>query len=79
MTQQEKQQIVKNQILQCIKDPVYFLRNFCYIVHPTRGKVKFDLYQFQQKSLRDIISHDYTLILKSRQLGISTLTSGYAL
>ena len=79
MTQQQKQQIIKQQILQCIDDPIYFLRNFCYIVHPTRGKVKFDLYDFQQKTLKDVISHKNTIILKSRQLGISTLTSGYAL
>jgi len=35
---------MKDQILKCINDPCYFLRNFCYIVHPIRGKVKFDLY-----------------------------------
>ena len=70
---------MKQHILKCANDPVYFLKNFCYVVHPTRGKVKFQLYQFQEKTLNDILNHDYNIILKSRQLGISTLTSGYAL
>ena len=49
------------------------------IQHPVRGKIKFDLYPFQEESLLEFKDHDYNIILKSRQLGISTLTAGYSL
>ena len=62
-----------------LADPVYFMRQFCYIQHPLKGKIKFDLYEFQESTLSDLRDNRYNVILKSRQLGISTLTAGYAL
>ena len=79
MLQNKKIEILKQQITKCVENPIYFLRNYCYVIHPTRGKIKFDLYQFQQKTLKDIQNHKYNIILKSRQLGISTLMAGYSL
>ena len=49
------------------------------IQHPTRGKINFNLYGFQQKVLDEFDKSDYSVILKSRQLGISTLCAGYSL
>ena len=72
-------QIVADEYLKCAKDPVHFMRKYCKIQHPTRGKINFDLYPFQEKSLNEFKDHDYSIILKSRQLGISTLTAGYTL
>ncbi len=63
----------------CAKDPVFFMRNYCYIQHPKRGKIKFNLYPFQEDSLTELRDNRYNVILKSRQLGISTLAAGYAL
>jgi len=60
-------------------DPVYFMREYCYVQHPVKGKIKFDLYPFQEKTLSDVATHDYNIILKARQLGISTLSAGYSL
>ena len=72
-------QIVQEEYLKCAKDPVHFMRKYCKIQHPTRGKINFDLYPFQEKALTEFKDHDYNVILKSRQLGISTLTAGYTL
>ena len=72
-------QIIQSEYLKCAKDPVHFMRKYCKIQHPTRGKINFDLYPFQEKSLTQFKDNDYNIILKSRQLGISTLTAGYTL
>jgi hypothetical protein len=37
------------------------------------------LYPFQEETLQDFIDHDRNIVLKSRQMGISTLVSAYAL
>ena len=72
-------QVIKREYSKCIKDPIHFMRKYCTIQHPTKGKIKFDLYPFQEKTLRGITENDYNIILKSRQLGISTLSAGYSL
>lgn len=71
--------IIKEEYKKCAASPVYFMKKYCYIQHPTRGKLLFNLYPFQEKTLEQFAIHDYNVILKSRQLGISTLTAGYAL
>ena len=72
-------QIVKREYLKCVQDPIHFMRKYCVIQHPKLGKVKFDLYDFQEKTLQSLKDNRYSIILKSRQLGISTLTAGYSL
>jgi len=79
MSQQNIKEIIQQQYTKCAKDPVYFMRQFCYIQHPLKGKIKFDLYDFQEESLTTLQNNRYNVILKSRQLGISTLSAGYAL
>lgn len=71
-----KQQILK-EILQCGKDPVYFLNNYAKISHPMHGLIPFRTYDFQKELLRDFSDHRFNVILKARQLGISTITAGY--
>jgi hypothetical protein len=70
---------IKREYSKCLKDPVHFMRKYCTIQHPKKGKVKFDLYPFQEKCLTDFKDNRYNIILKARQLGISTLSAGYSL
>ena len=79
MAKQNLKQIIKSEYTRCAKDPIYFMKKYCMIQHPTRGKIHFNLYKFQERSLDEFKNHDYNIILKSRQLGISTLTAGYSL
>jgi len=72
-------QIIQQQYLMCAKDPVFFMRQYCYIQHPKQGKIKFNLFPFQEQSLTELRDNRYNVILKSRQLGISTLSAGFAL
>ena len=70
---------LNTEIKKCITSPEFFLRKYCYIKHPIKGKLLFDLYDFQVKVLEQLQSDQNIIILKSRQLGISTLVSAYAL
>jgi len=71
--------VIRQEYLKCAKDPVHFMRKYCYIQHPQRGRIQFNLYPFQDKVLTLMRDNPYSIILKSRQLGISTLTAGYSL
>jgi len=72
-------QLIKEEWVKCAKDPVYFFKKYCYIQHPHRGKILFNLYEFQEGLMHNINDHRFNVILKSRQLGISTLSAGYSL
>ena len=79
MAQQNIKQIIKQEYIKCAKDPIYFMKKYCMIQHPTRGRIKFNLYPFQESVLKLLNKHERNIILKSRQLGISTLSAGMAL
>jgi hypothetical protein len=81
MTVQKKslKEIVAEEYVRCSQDPIYFMRKYCMIQHPTRGKVPFHLYPFQEKTLTEFKNNRFNIVLKSRQTGISTLSAGYSL
>jgi len=81
MSEQQKslKDIIKDEYVKCAKSAPYFMKKYCVIQHPTRGKIPFHLYPYQEDALQDFQDYDRTIILKSRQLGISTLIAGYAL
>ena len=72
-------QIIAQEYIKCAKDPAYFMRKYCHIQHPTRGRILFNLYPFQEKVLHLFRDNQYIITLKSRQLGISTLAAAYSL
>ena len=79
MSNKNLKEIIKQEYLKCVQDPIHFMRKYCTIQHPKKGKVKFDLYPFQERCLTDFKDNRYNIILKARQLGISTLSAGYSL
>ena len=76
---QDIKKIIAQEYIKCAKDPAYFMKKYCYIQHPTRGRILFNLYPFQGKVLHLFKDHQYLITLKSRQLGISTLAAAYSL
>jgi len=76
---QDIKKIIAQEYIKCAKDPAYFMKKYCYIQHPTRGRILFNLYPFQSKVLHLFRDNQYIITLKSRQLGISTLSAAYAL
>ena len=71
-----KEQIVK-EIVKCGKDPSYFINNYAKISHPIKGLIPFKMYDFQSDLINDFNDNRFTVILKARQLGISTITAAY--
>ena len=71
--------VIKSEYIKCASDPIYFLKKYCVIQHPMKGKIPFHLYDFQEKTVSDFVQHRFNIILKARQLGISTITAGYSL
>lgn len=72
-------QIIKNEYIKCAQEPMYFFKKYVYI-QGEMGKQRFMLYPFQEKVLDKMLEdgHD-DIILKSRQLGISTLVAALCL
>jgi len=68
---------VITEYVKCRHDPVYFLNKYASISHPTKGLIPFDLWDFQQRCVEEFVKHRFNVILKSRQMGISTITAGY--
>lgn len=68
---------VKEEIKKCGRDPVYFITNYCKISHPEKGLIPFSLYGYQQKTIKDFEDYRFNIVLKARQLGLSTAVAGY--
>jgi hypothetical protein len=77
--QQNIKEVLRQEYIKCATDPGHFMRKYCNIQHPQRGRVLFNLFPFQDKVLKLWKDNPYSIVLKSRQLGISTLAAGYSL
>jgi hypothetical protein len=66
------------EIVRCGADPVYFVQTYARIQHPLRGIIPFETYDFQDDCLKDFEKHRLNIVLKSRQLGLSTICAAYA-
>ena len=77
--QKTLKEIIADEYRKCAMDAVYFMKKYCVIQHPQRGKIPFHLFAFQETCLDEFDKHRFNIILKSRQLGLSTLSAGYIL
>jgi hypothetical protein len=68
-----------NEIVRCGKEPDYFINRYVKITHPNKGLIPFKTYDFQNDCLNDFVKHRFNIVLKSRQLGLSTITAAYSL
>ena len=73
------QDLIKQEYKKCLASPVYFMKKYVKIQHPIRGNIAFDLYSFQEETLQSFHDYKFNIILKSRQMGISTLVSAFVL
>lgn len=65
------------EIIKCGQDPGYFLKTYTKIQHPRKGLIPFETYPFQDECLAQFRDNRFNIVLKSRQLGLSTITAGY--
>lgn len=61
----------------CVKDERYFLENYWHIAHPAQGRILFELRDAQKHALKEWASQRYSLTLKARQIGWSTLVAAH--
>ncbi len=72
-------ELIAEDYKKCATDPIYFMKKYCKIQHPIKGKIPFHLYPFQEKTLLNFKDNRFNIVLKSRQTGISTLVAGFSL
>ena len=61
----------------CARDESYFLRKHWHIAHPAHGRILFGLRDAQSEALRRWADNRYSLTLKARQIGWTTLISAH--
>ena len=61
----------------CVKDEQYFLETYWNIAHPAKGRVLFELRDAQKFALKEWKKERYSLTLKARQIGWSTLVAAH--
>ena len=59
--------------------PMYFMRNFIYIHHPTRGRLLFDPYDYQLDLVENYHENRFSVNMCGRQMGKTTVAAGYLL
>ena len=60
------------------KDPFFFSK-FIYVIHPVKGRVKFDLYEYQKTVLYHFLRDRFNIVLKFRQAGLTEMIALYCL
>lgn len=56
----------------CAEDFVYFCENYVNILHPTKGLIKFKLFDFQKRFIKALEDHRMVIGKKFRQGGFTT-------
>ena len=67
------------ELVKCTQDPKHFLLEHCYIQHPTKGRMKFDLYDYQERLVDVYHNNRFSIAMLPRQTGKSTCAAGYLL
>ena len=67
------------ELARCTVDPKYFIKNFCYIQPPTKGRLKFELYGYQDRLVDVYHNYRYSIAMLPRQTGKSTCAAAYLL
>jgi len=75
-TRLTKKDLIK-EIIKCGEDPLRFINQYARIQHPVKGLIPFNTYHYQDDIIRGFINNRMNIILKARQLGITTITAAY--
>lgn len=55
--------------LKCKEDPIYFIKKYVKVIHPDRGIVLMELYDYQERMIRAYHENKKVIFLTSRQQG----------
>jgi hypothetical protein len=62
-----------------VTGPIYFLDNFFYIQHPTRGRMLYHPFDYQRRLIDTYHQYRFSISMMPRQTGKSTSAAGYLL
>ena len=62
-----------------VTGPIYFLDNFFYIQHPTRGRMLYHPFDYQRRLIDTYHRYRFSISMMPRQTGKSTSAAGYLL
>jgi len=66
-------------ILNKVYNDPFLFSTFASVIHPVKGKVKFDLYDYQKSVLYHFLVNRFNIILKFRQAGLTELIALFCL
>jgi len=81
----QTESFTKDQLQEFIKcaDPItgpeYFMSNYFYIQHPTKGRMLYEPFEYQKRLIHSYHNYRYSISLMPRQTGKSTSAAGYLL
>ena len=67
------------ELQRCASDPIFFMRQFVKVQHPTKGAVDFDLHNFQVEMVAAFNTHRFNVSLASRQIGKTAVAAAFLL
>jgi hypothetical protein len=62
-----------------VTGPAYFMDNYFYIQHPTRGKMLYHPFEYQKRLIETYHNYRFSISMMPRQTGKSTSAAGYLL
>jgi len=62
-----------------VSGPEYFLDNFFFIQHPTKGRIQYQPFDYQRELAASYHTYRFSINLLGRQLGKTTTAAGYLL
>jgi hypothetical protein len=68
-----------DELKKCMADPLYFCKTYVKIQHPTKGRVPFETYPFQEELIETFHKYKYSIALTARQMGKTTCAAGFLL
>jgi hypothetical protein len=68
-----------SEYIKCQNDPIYFIKNYCKIVHLDKGVIPFDLYDYQEDFINAMWKNSKTVLCTARQVGKTIVTASFFL
>ena len=65
------------EIARCMSDPVYFISNYIHVVHPDRGVVLMELYEYQKVMVNTYKNNRFSIAKTSRQMGKTSVAAAF--
>ena len=60
------------EITKCVLDPLYFIKNYVYIINLDVGLTLFSLYEYQQDLIQASYDNRFSIFVTARQMGKTT-------